>query len=269
MAIAMASTSYALRRTLRLIAVALLAWGLAPVLVLAQSLDATDPAEIGRAITAAAHPGDRALASALAARIERGLPAPLLSRAIDALVQNGSPPAISALLQLTSHRRAAVRAHVARSLAAAHAASARRVLADLLDDPEAEVRAAAARALGEVGPLGVMDTVMLAAIRGVADAAILLGEHASAADVARVVRALDGSTLEALAPALRILLLRAQVARPAKLSIVRRLDAIGGVLGETLLREVAATLPETDALRRAIDEAVAAEDAATVEGASP
>src|SRR4249919_3450649 len=71
----------------------------------AQSLDATDPAEVGQAIAAAAHPGDRALAQALATRIESGLPAPLLSRAIDALASNGSAPAVTALLELCTHRR--------------------------------------------------------------------------------------------------------------------------------------------------------------------
>jgi hypothetical protein len=131
------------------------------------------------------------------------------------------------------------------------------------------VRAAAAQSLGQIGPQGVMDTVMLAALRGVADAAILLGEHASGADLARMIRALDASTLEALAPALRISLLRAQVGRASKLAIVQRLGALGGALAETLLREVAATLPETDAVRRAIDAVLETDDEAASDGATP
>ncbi|UJR82332.1 HEAT repeat domain-containing protein [Sandaracinus amylolyticus] len=230
-----------------------------------QSLEATDPVEIERAITAAARPGDRALATQLAARIDAGLPAPLLSRAIESLVQNGSPPAVSALLTLARHRRAAVRAQVARGLVRSRSANARGALADLLDDPEAEVRSAAAVALGEVGAQGVMDTVMLAALRGVPEAAILFGTQASAQDVARFLRRLDATTLEASAPALRILLERANVQRPTKLAIVQRLAALEGALSARVLREVGATLPENDPVRRAIDQALATEDAAAAE----
>jgi HEAT repeat protein len=230
----------------------------------AQSLDATDPAELGAAIAAAGHEGDRALALQLGARIERGLPSALLARAIDALVSNGTPPALSALTELALHRRAAVRAQVARSLAFAHDPSARRVLADLLDDPEATVRSAAAVSLGDVGAQGVMDTVMLAAVRGVVEAAILFGQQAAAPDAARLLRRADTATLEAIAPALRILLQRANVSRGTKLAIVRRLDELGGVLAESLLREVSAALPETDPVRRAIDTALAADPAAEV-----
>lgn len=229
-----------------------------PMVARAQSLDATDPTEIGNAIAAAGHAGDRALASALAARIERGLPAPLLSRAIDALVSNGTTPAVSALVALCTHRRAAVRAHAARGLTHGQSASARRVLADLLDDPDAEVRSAAAVALGEVGARGVLDTVMLAALRGVAEAAILFGRQASAADVARLLRQVDAAGLEPTAPALRILLQRSDVARPTKLAIVRRLGELGGALAQQILREVSAALPEGDPVARAIENALAA-----------
>lgn len=235
----------------------------------AQSLDAADPVEVGRAIAAAGHAGDRALATALAARIERGLPGPLLTRAIDALVSNGSPPATSALLELASHRRAAVRAYAARSLARGRSPSARRVLAELLDDPDAAVRSAAAVALGEVGAQGVLDTVMLAALRGVPEAAILFGQQASALDVARLLRQVDPGSLDATAPALRILLERAQVARPTKLAIVRRLAELRGALSERLLREVGATMIATDPVRVAIDAALEGEAPAVAPTTTP
>jgi hypothetical protein len=245
--------------TARLLALALF---LGPSPASAQSLDATDPVEIERAITAAGHAGERTLAVQLAARIERGLPPQLLSRAIDALVTNGTPPAISALVQLAVHRRPAVRAHVARSLARARASSARRVLADLLDDPDASVRSAAAVALTEVGAIGVMDTVMLASLRGVAEASILFGQQATATDVARLLRLMNAATLEAVAPALRVVLQREQVPRPTKLAVVRRLVELRGALSEQLLREVGAAMPESDPVRRAIDSALAEEVAA-------
>jgi HEAT repeat protein len=226
----------------------------------AQSLEATDPAELGAAIALVGQTPDRALAIQLAARIDRGLPPPLLARAIDALANNGTAPALAALLDLAHHRRAAVRAHVAQSLLVAHDPNARRVLADLLDDPDGTVRSAAAVSLGEVGARGVLDTVMLAAIRGVVEAAILFGQQASASDAARVLRRADATTLEALAPALRILLQRANVSRPTKLAIVHRLGELRGALAESLLREVSAALPETDPVRRAIEEVLATDD---------
>lgn len=228
-----------------------------PTVAGAQSLEATEPAELERAIHAAGHAGDTAGATALAARIDRGLPGPLVSHAVDALASNGSPPAVTALLGLARHRRAAVRAHVARSLGQAHSANARRVLADLLDDPDGSVRSAAAVALGTVGAQGVLDTVMQAALRGVPEAAILFAQQAGAPDIARFLRALGPQGLEATAPALRILLQREQVPRPSKLAIVHRLAEIGGALAERLLREVSASLPPGDPVRRAIDDALA------------
>lgn len=227
----------------------------------AQSLDARDPVEIERAIAAAAQPGDRARAQQLSARIDAGLPAPLLTRAVDALVANGSPPAVSALRALAGHRRAAIRAQSARGLARIRGANARDVLAALLDDPEAEVRSAAAIALGTLGPQGVMDTVMLAALRGVSEAAILFAQQANPQDVARFVRRLDAATLEPTAPAVRILIARANLPRPSRLALVAKLRELGTGLPQTLLREVGATLPEGDPVRRAIDEALAALDA--------
>jgi HEAT repeat protein len=224
----------------------------------AQSLDATDATELASAIEAAGHAGDRAGATALAARIDQGLPAPLLSRAIDALARNGTPPAISALVTLCGHRRAAVRAEAARALTHGQTTAARRVLADLLDDPDAAVRSAAAVALGEVGARGVLDTVMLAALRGVTEAAILFGRQASAADVARLLRSVDASSLEQVAPALRVVLQRTDVARPSKLAVVRRLGELGGVLAQQILREVGAALPEGDPIAHAIDDVLAA-----------
>jgi len=223
----------------------------------AQSLDATDPTEVGLAIAAAGHAGDRTLATALATRIDGGLPAPLLSRAIYALVSNGSPPAVSALLELCAHRRAAVRVHATQGLAHFHTPSARRVLADLLDDPDAGVRSAAAVALGEVGAQGFLDTVMLAAQRGVADAAILFGRQASATDVARLLRVLDVSSIEAMAPALRILIGRSEMSRPSRLAIVRRLGELGGPVAQQVLREAAATMSASDPIGHAIEAALA------------
>lgn len=228
----------------------------------AQSLDSHDPVEIERAIAAAGQPGDRARAQQLSARIDAGLPAPLLTRAVDALAANGSPPAVSALRALAGHRRAAIRVQTVRGLARVRGANARDVLAALLDDPEPEVRSAAAIALGTLGAQGVMDTVMLAAVRGVSEAAILFAQQASTQDVARFVRRLDATTLAPTAPAVRILIARANVPRASRLALVTRLRELGPGLSQTLLREVGATLPEGDPVRGAIDEALAAIDAA-------
>jgi HEAT repeat protein len=236
----------------------------------AQSLDATDPVEIDRAITAAARPNDRAAALLLVDRIHRGLPGQLLAHAIDALVENHSQPAISALIELSHHRRAQVRARVSTALARTRSQSARDVLADRLDDPDAEVRSAAAVALGEVGAQGMMDTVLLAALRGVPEAAIVYGEQATPADIARLLRRVDRSTFEAVAPALRILLGRANVPRGQKLAIVRTIGALEDPFADRLLREIGAALLETDPVRRAIDEALATEgEAPATPGAAP
>ncbi|MCC6873656.1 MAG: HEAT repeat domain-containing protein [Sandaracinaceae bacterium] len=220
------------------------------------SLEVTDTAELTRNIEVLARRGDRASVARIAARVEAGLPSPILLRAVDALAEHAAEPSYALLVRLAQHRRPAVRARVARALGASRNAGARNVLADLLDDPDADVRAQAALALGAVGAQPVLETVLLAALHGVAEAAIVLGQQAAAAHVARIVRRLEPATLEALAPALRILLERANVPRPSKSAIVERLGTLGGG-AERLLREVQATLGPGDALRGSIDSALA------------
>ncbi len=218
---------------------------------------APDPqGEAARSLDALARQGGPQAVREIAARVQQGLPPPLLARAVSALSRIDDRSAVSALIELATHRRAAVRAQVAEALGGTGDARARPVLGDLLDDPDPRVRSAAALSLGRVGPASLIDSLVIAAARGVSEAAIVVGQHAGPADVPRLLRRVDGSTLPAFAPALRVLLERDNVPLRSKQAIVRALAAIRAAESERILREIGAALAPNDALRPTIDEAL-------------
>jgi HEAT repeat protein len=220
--------------------------------------EAPAPADAGRAIDALGRQGGREAVREIEARIEQGLTPPLLSRAIAALVRIGDRHAATVLLELAQHRRATIRASVAEALGRLGDQRARPVLADLLDDPDPRVRAAAANALGTVGAREVMSTLILAAVRGVSEAAIVVGQQAGAPDIARLLNRVDVRTLPSLAPTLRVLLGRENVPLRSKQAIVSTLGRIPGAETERLLREVEASLSPGDPLHRNVGEALSA-----------
>lgn len=230
---------------------------LAPAPLFAQEA-AEDAASIGRAIDAAGRTGGREGVQTIRTRIEQGLPPALLARAITALARINDVHAASVLLDLATHRRSTVRASVAEALGRSPDPRVRAVLADLVDDPDPRVRSAAATALGNIGAREVMTTLILAAVRGVAEAAIVVGEQAGTADIARLLMRVDASTLPSLAPTLRVLLGRDNVQLRSKQAIIAKLGTIRGAETERLLREVEASLGASDPLRRNVEQAIAA-----------
>lgn len=224
-----------------------------------------DQAELARSLDALGRQGGREAVQQIEARVAQGLPPPLLARAVAALAQIGDRHAVSALLSLASHRRGPVRAQVAEALGRSRDARARPVLGDLLDDPDPRVRSASAVALGLIGPESVIDSLIVATARGVSEAAIVVGQHARPADVPRVLRRVDASTLPAFAPALRVLLERDNLPLRSKQAIVRALAVLRGGESERILREIGATLAPNDPLRPAVNEAL--EQLASAEGA--
>lgn len=207
-------------------------------------------------IDALGRQGGRDAALRIRTLIQQGLSGPALSRAIGALARMGDRDAAGVLVTLVSHRRAAVRAQVAEALGRIGDARARPALADLLDDQDPAVRSAAAVALGSLGAQSVIETLVVATARGVPEAAIVLGEQAGAADVPRIVRRVDASTLPAFAPALRVLLDRANVPPRSKQALVRALAGIRTPECARLLREAAASLAPNDPLRATIQQAL-------------
>jgi HEAT repeat protein len=223
---------------------------------LAQEAPAEDAASIGRAIEAAGRQGGREGVQTIRARIQQGLPPALLARAIAALSRINDVHAASVLLDLATHRRSTVRASVAEALGRTTDPRARSVLADLVDDPDPRVRSAAATSLGNIGAREVMSTLILAAVRGVPEAAIVVGEQAGTADIARLLLRVDRETLPSLAPTLRVLLGRDNVQLRSKQAILTKLATIRGAETERLLREVEASLGANDPLRRNVEDAI-------------
>ncbi len=224
----------------------------------ASGQDAPDAATLMRNFDAIERSGGRAAVQEIQGRIQQGLPAHVLTRAVAALGRIGDRNAAGVLISLARHRRPAVRAQVAEALGGINDTRSRQTLATLLDDSDASVRSAAALALGLVGAQSVMPAVMQAAARGVPEAAQVLGQQASAGDVARLLRSVNAQTLPAYAPALRVFLLERQdLPARTKQSVVAALGQIRGVESERVLREAMAALPAGDALRTAVEAALA------------
>jgi HEAT repeat protein len=226
-----------------------------------------DAEEMGRAIDALGRRGGREAVAELEAHIRRGLAPAMLARAVSALSQIGDRNAVRVLLDLASHRRAGVRVQVAEALGRSTDPRVRAALADLLDDPDPRVRSAAAVAIGNVGARGILETVLHAAARGVPEAALALGQHAGPADVPRILRRLDGSTLAPLAPALRSMLAREDLPVRSKQSIVAALGGLRDVESERILRELDAAIGGAHPLRASVDEALSRVTAAAEESA--
>jgi hypothetical protein len=120
------------------------------------------------------------------------------------------------------------------------------------------VRSQASTALGLIGAREVMSTLILAAVRGVPEAAIVVGEQAGAPDIARLLHRVDARTLPSLAPTLRVLLGRDNVPLRSKQAILAKLGTIRGAETERLLRETEASLGPNDPLRRSLEQALTA-----------
>jgi len=230
-----------------------------------RALESNDPEEIQGAIRAIQRDHNYRAIQALGQRIEAGLPPRLLDAAVDALIAMGRGPGAQVLVRLTRHRRAPVRAKAAAGLVATRAPNARRELVRLLDDPSPVVRAAAARALGELGAAAAFPELLNAAQHGVPEAATVVGATATSFQAARLLPLIDEQRLDSLAPVLEAIVGRSDLPERSRQAIVARLVEVGSPGCYRLLQRFASALPEGDVVRQA---AAAAVEQHTAAGAS-
>jgi HEAT repeat protein len=161
----------------------------------------------------------RAAAEAIAARVQEGLPPQLTERALDVLAGLSQPLAVPVLSELTLHRRWQIRAQAVRALGALRVRSSVSVLLYALDDPSAEVRAAAARALGMAGDPRALRALDAALAKNVEGALEGLAGLVPSKQVDTIL-ARAKADLTATEPALWVLLTRANLPVVTKLKVV-------------------------------------------------
>jgi hypothetical protein len=187
--------------------------------------------------------GDASLIPPLAARIERGLPPELLDAAVDTLSVMARPEAGPVLLQLASHRRAAIRAKAVAALVACHARGADGALINALRDLDPSVRAAAALGLGQLGARNAVDSLFLAFERGVAEAGASLGQLVNEQQIPRLAGYLGHTPFDMMTPAFDEIFARPDIAERVKLDLVNRFAELATAGVKTYLETLAASQP--------------------------
>lgn len=217
-------------------------------------LASANPDEIRLGLETAVTVGGAPAAEAIAQRIRRGLPADVLDSAIDSLAALGRREAGPVLFELTSHRRATVRARAIDALVAVQAQGADRALVSALSDGDPSVRSAAALGLGRLGARSASNELFLALERGVLEAATALGQVVDAAGVDRLLGFLGRVPLDALTPGFDELFARTDVPDRSKLAVIGRLEGLATPEVRTYLATTAEVLPD-GAVRRAAEAA--------------
>lgn len=221
------------------------------------AIESTDAARIQSGIEAIGLSGEARGVPIIVARVHRGLPPELLESALDTLTVLGHPEAGPLLIELLSHRRPSIRLRAVQALAACHPSGADHALAGALSDSSADVRAAAATALGDVGGTSAMDQLFLAFDRGVPEAGAAIGRLARPADITRMLALLGHVPFSQMGPILADMLGREGVAQRSRLEIVAALGELASAEARGLLEQYVQAHPGTDPVTRAAEAAAA------------
>lgn len=221
-------------------------------------LSSSNPVEIQSGIEAVGVMGTGPAIEPLAARIRQGLAPELLDMALDTLLVAARPEAGPVLIELTSHRRAAVRLKAVQAIVASRARGAEGCLTTALNDGDPGVRSAAALGLGQLNARASVETLFLALERGVLEASTAIGQLAAPADIPRLRSYVGRLPFDAMTPAFSEILARRDVPERAKLDLIAQLAEVATSEVRTYLQEFVSSLPATDhsAIRRAAEDAV-------------
>lgn len=182
--------------------------------------------------------GDRPALDALVARVRKGLPRDLLLTAVFTLGVMSDPAAGPLLVDLSTHRNAEVRTRVVETIATLQLPDGASTLMASLSDPDAQVRAAAAVGLGELGASEALDKLFQAQDRGVGEASIAIGKVVTARDVPRLLEYLGRMPMHALSPALEAIITRTDIEEPARLQVVARLAELATPEVKAFLKQI-------------------------------
>lgn len=217
-------------------------------------LRSSEAEEVRSALEGAAQLPPRQVLPVLEERIRQGLPAVLLDVAIDTLQLLGDPASAPLLVDLGEHRRPEVRKRAIEALSQLRGESAERALTEALGDQHADVRAAAATGLGELGAADSFDALFAAQERGVPGSAAALGQIARPAQIERLLTLVGSAPLDVVAPLSEALFARKDLAEAEKLKLSQKLSELGTEEARALRDELLAKLPReaSPRLRKAL-----------------
>lgn len=187
---------------------------------------AEDPARVRGGLEALANLGGEPAARAVTARLRRGLPPALIEPAIAALQRLGKQSASAVLIELTMHRRDAIRKRAIEALGALKLRSAQSVLLYALDDPSAEVRSASVAALAQVGTSRALPALFQADARGAQGALAAIGRIAGTRDIKPLLERAQNGDVGSVEPAIVQMLDRSDFPMQGKLTLVNGVAAL-------------------------------------------
>jgi len=187
--------------------------------------------------------GEARAVAPIAERIRSGLPNELTQVAIATLGTLGRPEAGPVLIELLSHRRAAVRIAAVEAIAATKPRRGGEALLAALDDMTPSVRAAAALALGQLGHRAAVDTLFTALERDVFEAAQAIGQLATPSHVDRLFTHVGRLPFDVLTPTFNELFARSDFPDRAKIDLIARLAELATPQVKAYLVELADQLP--------------------------
>ena len=186
----------------------------------------------------------------LEALLRSGRSDEVTDRALQALTGLGHASSIDVLVEFTHHRRARARRLAYQGLAAIEDRRVPALLEQGLRDSDRGIRAAAARALGDIGASGSVDTLFVAFDRGVVEAAIAIGKLGNRASVTRFNEHLGQMPLSVMLSGFHEYVRRADIPNEVKIDIIGRLGEVSGPLVRSFLQRYLDTFPSTRAGER-------------------
>ncbi|HEY8431051.1 MAG TPA: HEAT repeat domain-containing protein [Sandaracinaceae bacterium] len=210
---------------------------------IAARLSSSNPDEVREAIDLLSvidHPN---VIPHLAALLRSGRSDEVTDHALTALRGLAHPSAIDVLVEFTHHRRARARRLAYQALAAIHDNRVPALLEQGLRDSDRNIRAATARALGDIGARGSVDTLFVAFERGVVEAAISIGKLGDRRSVARFNEHLGRVPLSVMLSGYHEYLRRNDIPDEVKIDIIGRLGEVSGPMVRSFLQRYLDTFP--------------------------
>ncbi|GAB5548439.1 MAG: HEAT repeat domain-containing protein [Sandaracinaceae bacterium] len=179
----------------------------------------------------------------LATLLRSGRSDEVTDRALQALGGLAHPSAIDVLVEFTHHRRARARRLAYAAIASTDDRRRPALLEQGLRDSDRNVRASAARALGEIGADRSLDTLFLAFDRGVVEAAIAIGKLGNRQHIERFNGYLGNVPLSVMLSGYSEMVRRNDVADEVKIDIVNRLGEVSGPMVRVFMQRYLDTFP--------------------------
>jgi hypothetical protein len=195
-----------------------------------RKLAAAEPESVSAGIAALRAIGDQAAQKALIERVQVGLPPAQVVAALDALVAMRAKRALPVITELVQHRRPLVRSQALAALAAIEQRGARAtqtVVLSALEDPSADVCAAAAAALGRIGTPSALPALFAAYDRGVLTALPAIADLAGRESIAPLFARMPQGAVEPVEPVLDRMLEGGKLSVADQVAVARKLTELG------------------------------------------